>query len=116
MTQEMIRGRDSPSMETGPPENMERGRLMEREQIINNICHQMMQVGYMIQDLTENMKEIKDGDQQVYDHYDEIMLNEVNHMQILTLELTRVAAGSETNADDSAFAEGAGGEFCKSRV
>lgn len=77
------------------------------EKAIENVSNQIINTCGHIASLALGIKETKEYSHKIADTYESLLLDEVTHTQILTLELTRLVTG-EANADEggSVFAEG----------
>lgn len=85
---------------------------MKNAYAIINLSMQLGKVSEMIQSLASGIQDCEQGNPDVVGAYEDMLLDEVNHTQVLTLELTRllteqeVDAGNHADEDGSAFAAG----------
>lgn len=81
---------------------------MNNLNLIRDISTQLKTVCEKIASLSCGMEFVGNQDESLEAVYEELLLDEVHHAQVLALEMTRVTIGSEddTAMDESAFAEG----------
>ena len=80
---------------------------MENKDTIISICQQLCKITERICFLADGIESIKETNADLADTYEHFLIDEITHVQIATLELTRAVTGEETaNGDDSAFMEG----------
>ncbi|MCD8397544.1 MAG: hypothetical protein LUD12_10275 [Lachnospiraceae bacterium] len=72
---------------------------------INDISSQLSMVCGKLGSLASGSETIKATNPDLAATYEDMLLDEIKHVQILALELTKLAV-SEERADDGAFAEG----------
>ena len=105
MNKEQVKGRDSPVMKTGPPDWKGDNKSMNSTVVIS-IGNQISETSKRISSLAVSLDEIKDIFPEAHDQYESILLDEVAHLQVLTLQMTELVTEEDGNADDSVFAEG----------
>ena len=78
---------------------------------ISSLARQLGKVSEKLDSLAMGVQDVEQNAPDLTDVYQGLLLDEIEHVQILTLELTKavVAAAEETNADEggSVFAAGA---------
>lgn len=85
---------------------------MKNAYAISSLARQLSKVGEKVDSLAMGIQDTEQNAQGVSEVYQGLLMDEIEHVQILTLELTRLVAESSTdavNADDadgSVFAEG----------
>lgn len=80
---------------------------MDNLMIISNISSQLKSVCEKIATLTTGIGTVGEQYEALTAVYEELLLDEVHHAQVLTLEMTRATIGQDTNTDEgSVFAEG----------
>lgn len=80
---------------------------MNNLNLIRDISTQLKAVCDKISSLSYGMEFVGNQDESLEAVYEELLLDEVHHAQVLALEMTRVTIGPEDTAmDESAFAEG----------
>ena len=81
---------------------------MNNLNLIRDISTQLKTVCDKIASLSCGMEYVGNQDESLEAVYEELLLDEVHHAQVLALEMTRVTIGPEddTAMDESAFAEG----------
>lgn len=82
---------------------------MNNLNLIRDISTQLKVVCDKIASLSCGMEFVGNQDESLEAVYEELLLDEVHHAQVLALEMTRVTIGPEeenTAMDESAFAEG----------
>lgn len=81
---------------------------MNNLNLIRDISTQLKTVCEKIATLSCGMEFVGNQDESLEAVYEELLLDEVHHAQVLALEMTRVTIGPEddTAMDESAFAEG----------
>lgn len=74
--------------------------------VVISIGNQISETSKRISSLAVSLDEIKDIFPEAHDQYESILLDEVAHLQVLTLQMTELVTEEDGNADDSVFAEG----------
>ncbi len=80
---------------------------LNNKEAIVNISKQLIMISERICSLANGIAEMESADPGLADTYYNFLIDEVTHVQITALELTRFTTQGETaNADDSVFAAG----------
>ncbi len=80
---------------------------MKNKEEIVNVSRQLSKITERICDLAEEIDKLQPVNADLADTYEAFLIDEVTHVQISALELTRFVTGEENaNVDESAFAEG----------
>lgn len=73
---------------------------------IGTISVQLSKVCAQIDSLTAGILETEKQDEGLASVYESLLLDEIKHAQILTLEMTRIVTKEEERTDEGVFAEG----------
>ena len=79
---------------------------MDNAKAIEDISKQLALVAAKIGALTNSIEELKEENKELCDTYEQFILDEIAHVQIFALELTRLATGTDEENTDEAFMEG----------
>ena len=92
------------------PARKMKGEKMRETKAIKNISKQISAICFSIISYIEGMEECKDSMPNMYEHFENMVMDEVSHMQLLTLGLTELVADDADSynekADESAFMQG----------
>ncbi len=67
---------------------------------------QISDVSYQLAKVSDRIMALSNSTQPISGVYEDMLLDEISHVQILALELTKLATGDGRTDDGSAFAEG----------
>lgn len=80
---------------------------MDKEKVIINLSQQLEEVARRIGSLAADVWTMNDGAPEIADTYETFLFDEVAHLQMLTISVTKaVTDGEEVNGDESIFGPG----------
>ena len=79
---------------------------MNNVKIIESIGKQIGEVSNRISSLSHEIEETNAASPAICDCYEQFLLDEIGHLQVLVLELTQVATEDEPHEDEGVFSEG----------
>ncbi len=89
------------------PELMAKGANgMTNEDVIIDLSRQLEAVAERIKEITEGISAMREGNPSICENYENFLLDEVAHVQILALDLTQAVTEGEDGNLDEAFGPG----------
>lgn len=79
---------------------------MTNNEILVKISQQLEDAAERIGKLAMSIDQLAEATPEICEDFEHFLLDEVTHVQILALEMTKMVTGEEEHQDESAFAEG----------